>query len=169
MIPPPQFIARASDGAFGSLRRPSGRVLLNLTRSCHARLEARQSCEPRARRCPRTAPMSPVPSRANWRRRTRARHNRPVPHLGAQLVLRTSRRVVITEAGKTLYESAKQLVDDFDAVESAVGDRHQSPRPVRRCLAGLASHRRLCGCCPRKSAPVKSRYCSRICNQSRCL
>ena len=29
-------------------------------------------------------------------------------HLGAQLVLRTSRRVVITEAGKTLYESAKQ-------------------------------------------------------------
>ena len=64
-------------------------------------------------------------------------------HLGAQLVLRTSRRVVITEAGKTLYESAKQLVDDFDAVESAVGDRHQSPRGLVR-LNTAPGYGRLC-------------------------
>jgi DNA-binding transcriptional LysR family regulator len=64
-------------------------------------------------------------------------------HLGAQLVLRTSRRVVIPEAGKTLYESAKQLVDDFDAVESAVGDRHQSPRGLVR-LNTAPGYGRLC-------------------------
>ncbi len=64
-------------------------------------------------------------------------------HLGAQLVLRTSRQVVITEAGQTFYESAKQLVDDFDAVESAVGDRQQSPRGLVRVNTAPA-HGRLC-------------------------
>jgi DNA-binding transcriptional LysR family regulator len=53
-------------------------------------------------------------------------------HLGAQLVLRTSRQVAITEAGQTFYESARQLVDDFDALESSVGERQQSPRGVVR-------------------------------------
>ncbi len=64
-------------------------------------------------------------------------------HLGAQLVLRTSRQVVITEAGQTFYESAKQLVDDFDAVESSVGDRQQSPRGLVR-LNTAPAHGRLC-------------------------
>lgn len=64
-------------------------------------------------------------------------------HLGAQLVLRTSRQVVFTEAGLTFYESAKQLVDDFDAVESSVGDRQQSPRGVVRINTAPA-HGRLC-------------------------
>ncbi|CAG9260026.1 DNA-binding transcriptional regulator, LysR family [Paraburkholderia unamae] len=64
-------------------------------------------------------------------------------HLGAQLVLRTSRQVVITEAGQTFYESARQLVDDFDALESSVGDRQQSPRGVVRVNTAPA-HGRLC-------------------------
>jgi DNA-binding transcriptional LysR family regulator len=64
-------------------------------------------------------------------------------HLGAQLVWRTSRQVVITEAGQTFYESAKQLVDDFDAVESSVGDRQQSPRGLVRINTAPA-HGRLC-------------------------
>jgi DNA-binding transcriptional LysR family regulator len=64
-------------------------------------------------------------------------------HLGAQLVLRTSRRVVITEAGQTFYESAKRMMDDFDAVESAVGDRQQSPRGLVR-LNTAPAHGRLC-------------------------
>jgi DNA-binding transcriptional LysR family regulator len=64
-------------------------------------------------------------------------------HLGAQLVLRTSRQVVITEAGQTFYESAKQWVDDFDAIESSVGDRQQSPRGVVR-LNTAPAHGRLC-------------------------
>jgi DNA-binding transcriptional LysR family regulator len=56
--------------------------------------------------------------------------------------LRTSRQVVITEAGQTLYESAKQLVDDFDAVESSVGDRQRSPRGLVR-LNTAPAHGRL--------------------------
>ncbi|MDB5756244.1 MAG: LysR family transcriptional regulator [Massilia sp.] len=64
-------------------------------------------------------------------------------HLGAQLVLRTSRQVVITEAGQKFYESAKQLVDDFEAVESSVGDRQQSPRGLVR-LNTAPAHGRLC-------------------------
>ena len=64
-------------------------------------------------------------------------------HLGAQLVLRTSRQVVITEAGQAFYESAKQLVQDFDAVESSIGERQQSPRGLVR-LSTAPGHGRLC-------------------------
>jgi DNA-binding transcriptional LysR family regulator len=64
-------------------------------------------------------------------------------HLGAQLVLRTSRQVVITDAGQAFYEAAKQLVDDFDAVEASVGLRQQSPHGVVRVTTAPA-HGRLC-------------------------
>lgn len=64
-------------------------------------------------------------------------------HLGAQLVLRTSRQVVITEAGQTFYESAKTWVDDFDALESSVGARQQSPRGLVR-LTTAPAYGRLC-------------------------
>lgn len=64
-------------------------------------------------------------------------------HLGAQLVLRTSRQVMITETGMAFYESAKQLIDDFDAVESSVGDRQQAPRGLVR-VSTAPGHGRLC-------------------------
>jgi LysR family transcriptional regulator for bpeEF and oprC len=64
-------------------------------------------------------------------------------HLGAQLVLRNSRNVVITDAGQAFYESARQLIDDFDAVESSVGDRQQSPRGLVR-VSTAPGHGRLC-------------------------
>jgi LysR family transcriptional regulator for bpeEF and oprC len=64
-------------------------------------------------------------------------------HLGAQLVLRNSRNVVITDAGQAFYESAKQLIDDFDAVESSVGDRQQSPHGLVR-VSTAPGHGRLC-------------------------
>lgn len=64
-------------------------------------------------------------------------------HLGAQLVLRTSRQVVITDAGQAFYESARPLVDDFDALESSVGDRQHSPRGVVR-VSTAPGHGRLC-------------------------
>jgi len=64
-------------------------------------------------------------------------------HLGAQLVMRTSRQVVITEAGQSFYESARKLVDDFDALESSVGDRQQSPGGMIRVNTAPA-HGRLC-------------------------
>jgi DNA-binding transcriptional LysR family regulator len=64
-------------------------------------------------------------------------------YLGAQLVLRTSRRIVITEAGQTFYESAKRLVDDFEAAESTVGDRQRAPRGIVRINVAPV-HGRLC-------------------------
>jgi DNA-binding transcriptional LysR family regulator len=64
-------------------------------------------------------------------------------HLGAQLVLRTSRQIVITEAGQTFYESAKHLLDDFDAVETSVGERQQFPKGLVRVNTAPA-HGRLC-------------------------
>jgi DNA-binding transcriptional LysR family regulator len=64
-------------------------------------------------------------------------------HLGTQLVLRTSRQVVFTDAGLAFYESARRLLDDFDAVESSVGARQQSPRGVVR-LTTAPAHGRLC-------------------------
>jgi DNA-binding transcriptional LysR family regulator len=64
-------------------------------------------------------------------------------HLGAQLVFRTSRQVVITEAGQTFYESARQMMDDFEALESSVGDRQRAPRGLVRINTAPA-HGRLC-------------------------
>jgi LysR family transcriptional regulator for bpeEF and oprC len=64
-------------------------------------------------------------------------------HLGAQLVLRNSRNVTITEAGLTLYEAARRLIDEFDAVESSVGERQQSPRGLVR-VSTAPGHGRLC-------------------------
>ncbi|WP_042264449.1 LysR family transcriptional regulator [Paraburkholderia heleia] len=64
-------------------------------------------------------------------------------YLGVQLLARTSRQVNVTEAGQTLYISAKALLDDFDAAESSVGDRHQSPRGLIR-LSTSPAHGRLC-------------------------
>lgn len=64
-------------------------------------------------------------------------------NLGAQLVLRTSRQVSITDAGHTFYRAARQLVDDYDVAESAVGERHHSPRGRIR-LSVAPGHGRLC-------------------------
>lgn len=50
---------------------------------------------------------------------------------------------MITEAGQTFYASARQWVDDFDAIESSVGDRQQSPRGLVR-LNTAPAHGRLC-------------------------
>jgi DNA-binding transcriptional LysR family regulator len=64
-------------------------------------------------------------------------------HLGAHLVLRTSRQVAITDAGQTFYQAAKRLLDDLDAAESSVGERHHSPRGMVR-LSVAPGHGRLC-------------------------
>jgi len=41
-------------------------------------------------------------------------------HLGAQLLMRTSRRVVLTDAGRDFFESASKLVAELDAAESRI-------------------------------------------------
>src|SRR6202023_2191606 len=50
-------------------------------------------------------------------------------HLGAQLLMRTSRSLSLTEAGRDFYESAVRLISDLETAESRVGSG-QACRPV---------------------------------------
>lgn len=59
-------------------------------------------------------------------------------HLGAELVLRTSRRVTATDAGRTFYDAAIRLVEDFEAAESLVGRKQASPTGIVRLTAAPA-------------------------------
>jgi DNA-binding transcriptional LysR family regulator len=52
--------------------------------------------------------------------------------LGAQLMRRTSRNLTLTEAGQTFYESAIRLIDDFDALATAVGRGQSQPSGLLR-------------------------------------
>jgi LysR family transcriptional regulator, regulator for bpeEF and oprC len=53
-------------------------------------------------------------------------------HLGAQLLLRTSRSLTVTDAGQEFYESALRLVGELEAAESRVGHRQRSPSGLVR-------------------------------------
>jgi DNA-binding transcriptional LysR family regulator len=63
-------------------------------------------------------------------------------HLGAQLLVRTSRSLSLTEAGRDFYESAVRLISDFEAAESRIGSGQASPSGVVRVSAAPGfSHR----------------------------
>jgi LysR family transcriptional regulator for bpeEF and oprC len=47
--------------------------------------------------------------------------------LGAQLLMRTSRTVALTDAGRDFYESASKVILDLDAAESRIGRGLRSP------------------------------------------
>jgi LysR family transcriptional regulator, regulator for bpeEF and oprC len=53
-------------------------------------------------------------------------------HLGAQLLLRTSRSLTLTEAGRDFYESAVRLIGDLEAAESRVGRGRIAPSGLVR-------------------------------------
>jgi len=59
-------------------------------------------------------------------------------HLGAELVLRTSRRVTVTDAGQAFYDAAVRLVDDLEAAESLVGKKQASPAGLVRLTTAPA-------------------------------
>jgi len=68
-------------------------------------------------------------------------------HLGAQLLMRSSRRLALTDAGRDFFESASKLVSDLDAAESRIGRGLRSPtgwcasaslRPSARCASSRA-------------------------------
>jgi len=56
-------------------------------------------------------------------------------HLGAQLLMRTSRSLSLTEAGRDFYESAVPLISDLEAAESRIGSGQASPSGVVRVTA----------------------------------
>jgi LysR family transcriptional regulator for bpeEF and oprC len=62
-------------------------------------------------------------------------------HLGAQLLMRTSRSLSLTEAGRDFYESAVRLIGDLEAAESRIGSGQASPSGVVRVTAAHAFSR----------------------------
>jgi LysR family transcriptional regulator for bpeEF and oprC len=59
-------------------------------------------------------------------------------HLGAQLLMRTSRNLSLTDAGREFYESATRLIADLESAESRVGRGHISPSGIVRVTAAHA-------------------------------
>jgi DNA-binding transcriptional LysR family regulator len=58
--------------------------------------------------------------------------------LGAQLLNRTTRKLSLTEAGKTYYERARRIVDELDEAALAVTQHHATPRGTLRISAPMA-------------------------------
>jgi len=59
-------------------------------------------------------------------------------HLGAQLLVRTTRRVALTDAGRVYFERCARLLDDLDEAERSVGDLQASPRGRLRVTAPMS-------------------------------
>jgi DNA-binding transcriptional LysR family regulator len=59
-------------------------------------------------------------------------------HLGAQLLVRTTRRVALTDAGRAYFERCARLLDDLDEAERSVGDLQASPRGRLRVTAPMS-------------------------------
>ena len=49
-------------------------------------------------------------------------------HLGAQLLVRTSRKLILTEAGEAFVAVARRLLDDLGDAERAAGGEYRAPR-----------------------------------------
>src|SRR5271165_6328331 len=49
-------------------------------------------------------------------------------HLGVQLLVRTSRKLILTEAGETFVAAARKLIDDLDDAERAASGEYRAPR-----------------------------------------
>src|SRR6476469_2964106 len=62
--------------------------------------------------------------------------------LGAQLLMRTSRSLSLTEAGRDFYESAVPLISDLEAAESRIGSGQASPSGVVRVTTAPGFSRR---------------------------
>lgn len=58
--------------------------------------------------------------------------------LGAQLLNRTTRRFMLTAAGKEYYEASRQILDALDAADRAVGQHQASPTGSLRINAPMA-------------------------------
>ena len=59
-------------------------------------------------------------------------------HLGAQLLVRTTRRVALTDAGRVYFERCARLLDDVEEAERSVGNLQASPRGRLRVTAPMS-------------------------------
>jgi DNA-binding transcriptional LysR family regulator len=55
--------------------------------------------------------------------------------LGARLLHRTTRRVSVTEAGRTFYEQCQRILADLDEAERSASELHNEPRGELRVIA----------------------------------
>lgn len=49
-------------------------------------------------------------------------------HLGAQLLIRTTRKVTVTDSGRRYYEDIRQILDDIDMAERHVSGEYRQPK-----------------------------------------
>ncbi|MFX7090469.1 LysR family transcriptional regulator, partial [Acinetobacter baumannii] len=49
-------------------------------------------------------------------------------HLGAQLLVRTSRKLILTEAGEAFVASARRIIDELGEAERAASGEYREPR-----------------------------------------
>ncbi|MEM7222315.1 MAG: LysR family transcriptional regulator [Pseudomonadota bacterium] len=49
-------------------------------------------------------------------------------HLGAQLLVRTTRKVTVTDSGRRFYEDVRRILDDVRDAEQQVSGEYQSPK-----------------------------------------
>jgi DNA-binding transcriptional LysR family regulator len=59
-------------------------------------------------------------------------------HLGTQLLVRTTRRIALTDAGRIYFDRCAQLLDDLDEAERSVVDLQASPRGRLRITAPMS-------------------------------
>ncbi len=59
-------------------------------------------------------------------------------HLGAQLLVRTTRRVALTDTGRVYFERCVRLLDDLEEAEQSVGNLQASPRGRLRVTAPMS-------------------------------
>lgn len=55
--------------------------------------------------------------------------------LGARLLNRTTRRVSVTESGRTFYEQCRRILADLEDAERSAGELHNEPRGELRIMA----------------------------------
>jgi DNA-binding transcriptional LysR family regulator len=55
--------------------------------------------------------------------------------LGARLLHRTTRRVSVTEAGRTFYQQCRRILAEFDDAERSASELHNEPRGELRVIA----------------------------------
>ena len=55
--------------------------------------------------------------------------------LGARLLNRTTRRVSVTEAGRTFYEQCRRILAELEEAERSAGEFHNAPRGELRIIA----------------------------------
>src|SRR5215468_9843055 len=57
--------------------------------------------------------------------------------LGARLLQRTTRKLSLTDAGRTYFDYGVRIVNEVEAAESAVGSLQDKPRGLLRVTAGI--------------------------------